>query len=81
MPLTSLSKPLTAETAAQQVQERLKALHQLVHDIDKKRFVNEQGIVALQSYHQDEKGGQSSQVSKKLMLYLQTNYCGWYFFF
>ncbi|CAG9857926.1 unnamed protein product [Phyllotreta striolata] len=59
--------PFTADAvAAQQVQERLKALQQLVPEIEKKRHICEQGLSALQSYTHDEKGGQSSQKIKSL---------------
>ncbi|XP_074034439.1 SAGA-associated factor 29 [Leptinotarsa decemlineata] len=59
--------PFTADAAAaQQVQERLKSLQQLVHEIEKKRHQSEQGIISLQRYAQDEKPGQSSQKLKSL---------------
>lgn len=59
--------PFTADTiAAQQVQERLKSLQTLVHEIDKKRLQSEQGVTTLQKYVQDDEAGQSSQVSIKL---------------
>lgn len=59
--------PFTADAiAAQQVQERLRALHQLIHDIEKKRTQCEQGILTLQTYTQEDKGGQSSQKLKNL---------------
>ncbi|CAG9821476.1 unnamed protein product [Phaedon cochleariae] len=59
--------PLTADAvAAQQVQERLKALQQLVHEIEKKRQQSEQGILTLQRYSQDDQSGQSSQKMKSL---------------
>lgn len=54
--------PFTADAiAAQQVQERLRSLQQLVHEIEKKRHHSEQGITAVQKY-QESKSGQSSQV-------------------
>lgn len=54
--------PFTADAiAAQQVQERLRSLQQLVHEIEKKRYQSEQGIMAIQKY-QESKSGQSSQV-------------------
>ncbi|KAJ8978940.1 hypothetical protein NQ317_003001 [Molorchus minor] len=59
--------PFTADAiAAQQVQERLKSLQQIVHDIEKKRQQSEQGINALQKYAQDDKSGQSSQKLRSL---------------
>uniref|UniRef100_A0A6P7G881 SAGA-associated factor 29 isoform X1 n=1 Tax=Diabrotica virgifera virgifera TaxID=50390 RepID=A0A6P7G881_DIAVI len=59
--------PFTADAAAaQQVQERLKSVQQLVHEIEKKRAQCELGIAALQNYTQDEKGGHSSQKLKSL---------------
>ncbi|KAJ8943033.1 hypothetical protein NQ318_022577 [Aromia moschata] len=59
--------PFTADAiAAQQVQERLKSLQQLVHDIEKKRQQSEQGIVSLQKYAQDDKSAQNSQKLKSL---------------
>ncbi|GBP22711.1 SAGA-associated factor 29 [Eumeta japonica] len=39
--------PLTADVAAQQVQERLRSLHRLVHDIEAERTRNEQCIDAI----------------------------------
>lgn len=54
--------PFTADTiAAQQVQERLRSLQQLVHEIEKKRHQSEQGIISIHKY-QESKSGQSSQV-------------------
>lgn len=54
--------PFTADTiAAQQVQERLRSLQQLVHEIEKKRHQSEQGIMSIHKY-QESKSGQSSQV-------------------
>lgn len=56
--------PFAADAvAAQQVQDRLKSLQQLIHEIEKKRFQSEQGINTLQKYAQDDKSGQSSQVN------------------
>lgn len=61
--------PFTADAiAAQQVQERLRSLQQLVHDIEKKRHQSEQGILAIQKY-QENKSGQSSQVKCLLIKY------------
>ncbi|XP_018571132.1 SAGA-associated factor 29 [Anoplophora glabripennis] len=59
--------PFAADAvAAQQVQDRLKSLQQLVHEIEKKRIQSEQGINTLQKYAQDDKSGQSSQKLKSL---------------
>ncbi|XP_022921056.1 SAGA-associated factor 29 [Onthophagus taurus] len=60
--------PLTADTiAAQHVQERLKALYQLVHDIEKKRQQSEHGINNIQKMQnsQDEKSSQHYQMKLK----------------
>lgn len=54
--------PFTADAvAAQQVQERLRSLQQLVHEIEKKRHQSEQSVTSIQKYL-DSKPGQSSQV-------------------
>nr|CAI5819931.1 unnamed protein product [Callosobruchus analis] len=60
--------PFTADAvAAQQVQERLKLLQQLVHETEKKRQQCEQSITALQKYAQDDKsGGHSLQKLRSL---------------
>ncbi|VEN51405.1 unnamed protein product [Callosobruchus maculatus] len=60
--------PFTADAvAAQQVQERLKVLQQLVHETEKKRQQCEQSIAALQKYAQDDKsGGHSLQKLRSL---------------
>lgn len=50
--------PFTADAiAAQQVQERLRAIQQLVHEIEKKRQQSEHGLNAITKFHssQDEK--------------------------
>lgn len=50
--------PFTADAiAAQQVQDRLRSIQQLVHEIEKKRQQSEHGINAIVKYHtsQDEK--------------------------
>ncbi|KAF5282551.1 hypothetical protein FQA39_LY04958 [Lamprigera yunnana] len=48
--------PFTADSiAAQQVQECLKSLYGLVHEIEKKRQASENGINAINKYNQDEK--------------------------
>ncbi|XP_066262416.1 SAGA-associated factor 29 [Euwallacea similis] len=58
--------PFTTDViAAQQVQERLKSLYSLVHEIEKKRNVCEQSIGALHRYGSNEKG-QSIQKLKSL---------------
>lgn len=66
--------PFAADAvAAQQVQDRLKSLQQLIHEIENKRIQSEQGINTLQKYAQDDKSGQSSQVNKRKFL-LKNNY-------
>lgn len=53
--------PFTADAiAAQQVQERLRSLQQLVHDIEKKRQQSEQGIIAIQKYQESISGQTNS---------------------
>lgn len=50
--------PLTADAiAVQQVQDRLKSIQQLVHEIEKKRQQSEHGLNAITKFHmsQDEK--------------------------
>lgn len=50
--------PFTADAiAAQQVQERLKSIQQLVGDIEKKRQQSEHGVNAITKFHmsQDDK--------------------------
>ncbi|KAL1513566.1 hypothetical protein ABEB36_002963 [Hypothenemus hampei] len=59
--------PFTADAiAAQQVQERLKALTSIIQDIEKKRGPCEQSVNALQRYSNDEKS-QSVQKTKSLI--------------
>ncbi|CAG9766147.1 unnamed protein product [Ceutorhynchus assimilis] len=59
--------PFTADAvAAQQVQERLKSLFGIVHDIEKKRTICEQSLTALQRYSSEDKG-QSVQKTKSLI--------------
>lgn len=57
--------PFTADAvAAQQVQERLKSIYQLVHDIEKKRQQSEHGLNAVTKFleGQDQKSLQHYQV-------------------
>lgn len=62
--------PFTADAvAAQQVQERLKSLYGIIHEIDKKRTACEQSVNALRRYSNDEKG-QSVQVSINIVVIL-----------
>lgn len=62
--------PFTADSiAAQQVQECLKSLYGLVHEIEKKRFQSEHGINAINKYHNNHEG-QHFQV----ILNLRCNY-------
>lgn len=61
----SETMPLTEDAiAAQQVQDRLKSLYQLVHEIEKKRQASESGITAITKLQTspDEKTGQNYQV-------------------
>ncbi|CAH1991294.1 unnamed protein product [Acanthoscelides obtectus] len=60
--------PFTADAiAAQQVQERLKVLQQLVHETEKKRHQCEHSITTLQKYANDDKsGGHSLQKMRSL---------------
>ncbi|KAK9875313.1 hypothetical protein WA026_007709 [Henosepilachna vigintioctopunctata] len=56
--------PFSADAiAAQQVQERLKSIHQLVHEIEKKRHTSEQGINAILNAQEDN--NQHSQIKLK----------------
>lgn len=60
--------PFTADAiAAQQVQDHLKTLYQLVHDIEKKRHQSEQGINNITKFQsgQDEKNTQHHQMKLK----------------
>lgn len=57
--------PFSADAlAAQQIQERLKSLHQLIHEIEKKRHASEANIAALKKQTKDEKP-QNSQVRER----------------
>lgn len=63
-----IKMPFTADAvAAQQVQERLKSLYGIIHEIDKKRTACEQSVNALRRYSNDEKG-QSIQVSIHIVI-------------
>ncbi|XP_060527432.1 SAGA-associated factor 29 [Cylas formicarius] len=57
--------------AIQQVQERLKSLHSIVHEIEKKRQLCEQSVSTLQKYSSDE-SGQSSKKIKSMCKTLMT---------
>ncbi|RZB39801.1 SAGA-associated factor 29 -like [Asbolus verrucosus] len=60
--------PFSADTiAAQKVQEHLKSLYQMVHEIEKKRQTSEQGINNVVKFQsgQDEKSGQHYQMKLK----------------
>lgn len=57
--------PFSADAiAAQQVQERLKSIHQLVHEIEKKRHASEQGVNNIQKSQegQDDKSPHSQVI-------------------
>ncbi|XP_045483600.1 SAGA-associated factor 29 [Harmonia axyridis] len=61
--------PFSADAiAAQQVQERLKSIHQLVHEIEKKRHASEQGVNNIQKSQegQDDKSPHSQIKLKNL---------------
>lgn len=60
-----MKMPFTADAvAAQQVQERLKSIYQLVHDVEKKRQQSEHGLNAITKFQdgQDQKSSQHYQV-------------------
>lgn len=68
--------PLTADAiAAQQVQERLKALIGIVQEIEKKRVVCENGVTALQKFQnsQDDKSGHYQVLIRKTNVILVSN--------
>lgn len=65
--------PLTGDAlAAQQVQERLRSLQQIVHEIEKKRQQSEAGINALQKFHAGYEDKMTSQHQSKLKALLKT---------
>lgn len=48
--------PFTADAiAAQQVQDRLKSIQQLVHEIEKKRQQSRLGLKAIKKYHEEKR--------------------------
>lgn len=67
--------PFTADSvAAQQVQDCLKSLYQLVHDIEKKRVQSEQGINAINKFNnsQEEKSQHYQVCYVKLFILIIT---------
>lgn len=56
--------PFTADSvAAQQVQDCLKQVYALVHEIEKKRQASEQGMNAIAKYQAAEEKGRNHSVS------------------
>lgn len=69
--------PFTADAiAAQQVQERLKAIQQLVHDIEKKRQQSEHGLNAISKHQmsQDDKSTPHQVVYLSKNAFASSNY-------
>lgn len=55
--------PFTEDAiAAQQVQERLKSLYQLVHEIEKKRQQSEAGVNNISKFHNNQEEKTNFQV-------------------
>lgn len=58
--------PLTSEQAAKQVEDRLREINSLVHDINNKRLASEPNIVKLQDKSFEDKSAANQQKLKTL---------------